>query len=83
MFDYWKTVSYGKLDLTCSRVFGWFQQKQTLADHLQLGGANPFGRHEKMQACIDAANADPTFPAPTVASSFYGIIAIWNDAEDT
>src|SRR5438105_8317277 len=83
MFDYWKTMSYGQLDLTGSRVFGWFQQTQTLADHRLLGGANPAGRHEKMQACIDAASADPSFPASTVASDFYGIVAIWNDGEDT
>src|SRR5436190_24369257 len=58
MFDYWRDMSYGAIDLTGSRVFGWFTQPQTLADHRNLGGANPGGRDQKMQACIDAASSN-------------------------
>jgi hypothetical protein len=79
MFDYWKSMSYGKLDLTGSKVFGWFTMKEKLADHLVLGGANPAGRHDKLQSCITAASSDPNFAAN--AGQFYGVAAIWNDAE--
>jgi hypothetical protein len=34
--DYWKDVSFGNLDLTGSRVFGWFTMNHTTADVSQL-----------------------------------------------
>ena len=27
VFDYWKDISYGAIDLTGSRVFGWYKMK--------------------------------------------------------
>jgi hypothetical protein len=83
MFDYWRDMSYGAVDVTGSTVHGWYVMPYTLGDHLQLGGANPGGRPQKLQACIDAAAQDPNFPAAAIASSYYGIVAIWNDAQDT
>jgi hypothetical protein len=31
LFDYWSQISGGRLDLTGSRVFGWYRVSQTVA----------------------------------------------------
>lgn len=36
MCDYWRTVSAGALDLTGSRVFGWFQMNRSSDEVLRL-----------------------------------------------
>jgi hypothetical protein len=79
VFDYFKDVSYGAIDLTGSTVHGWYTMPFTLQQHLNLGGPQPGGRPQKLQACVDAAMKDPHFPASMIASSYYGIVVFWND----
>ena len=59
MFDYWKEMSFGNVDLTGSKVFGWFDLPLTFDEYTKLGGEQPFGRPKKFQACVDAARDVP------------------------
>jgi hypothetical protein len=72
MFDYWKDMSFGNVDLTGSKVFGWFDLPLTFDEYDKLGGEQPFGRPKKFQACVDASRGVPY-------SDFYGTIVVWND----
>lgn len=53
--DYWRTVSFNSLDLTGSRVFGWFTMSHTSAELSQLNF--PSQRSVPLQWGIDAARA--------------------------
>jgi M6 family metalloprotease-like protein len=79
LYDYWKIQSYGAIDLSGSSVFGWYTLPYTVAQLNNLGGSQPGGRPQKIQACVDAAMNDSSFPAWTIFSSYYGIAVIWNN----
>jgi M6 family metalloprotease-like protein len=83
LYDYWKTVSYGNIDLSGSSVFGWYTLPYTAAELNNLGGPQPGGRAQKIQACVDTAMNDPAFPAWTIFSSYYGIAVMWNNPGQT
>jgi hypothetical protein len=83
LYDYWKTMSYGNIDLSGSSVYGWYTLPYTSAELNNLGGPQPTGRAQKIQACVDTAMNDPAFPASTIFSYYYGIAVMWNNPGQT
>ncbi|KAA0776194.1 hypothetical protein DT250_04260 [Bacillus sp. AR2-1] len=71
MFDYWHDISYGAIDLTYSKVFGWLQLPYTLATDKQRT------RMQRITSAIDAVKNQVDF------SPFYGIIVILNAQVDS
>ena len=76
VFDYYKDISYGAIDLTGSRVFGWWTMKYSFFND----GAKPAGRcpNEKARCAwiteaIRLANENHESLSP-----FYGVIAVVN-----
>jgi hypothetical protein len=67
LFDYWRDVSYGRIDLTGSRVLGWYTMPFTLAEQ----STKP--RWQKIQDCVDSVPS-----AVNLAGSY--IAAIMNVA---
>ncbi len=72
-FDYWRDVSFGNLDLTGSRVFGWF----TMPSH-KLSDLAGLGRGSFVSWGTDAAQANHVDLSP-----FFGIIVVFNAATDS
>jgi hypothetical protein len=72
-FDYWRDVSFGNLDLTGSKVFGWF----TMNNH-KLQDIAGLGRGSFVSWGIDAAQANGVDLSP-----FFGIIVVFNVATDS
>jgi hypothetical protein len=63
-FDYWRDVTYGTIDLTGSRVFGWFTIPQTTADYEQLRPSFPAARWTLLSWGLAAAQANAVDLAP-------------------
>ncbi|QJR12074.1 hypothetical protein DSM104443_03157 [Usitatibacter rugosus] len=72
MFDFWRDMSFGKVDLTGSKVFGWFDLPLTFDEFNKLGGEPPAGRDEKLELCRKAAKG-------VKLDDFYGTVVVWND----
>jgi hypothetical protein len=64
--DYWSALSYGNVDLSGSRVFGWYDLGKTAAQ-LQAEG-----RDAHISDCINAAAHD------TDLATYYNAIAVYN-----
>jgi hypothetical protein len=79
VFDYIADMSGGAVDMTGSTVHGWYSMTDSLATHFQLGSADGGASDAKAQTCLNAAAADPTFPAADIAT-YYGIITVFNDS---
>jgi hypothetical protein len=79
LFDYWKTVSYGQLDLTGTVVKGWYTAEKPAGTPLTVAQWNALSRADKIDACGTAARSDVNF------NNFTGIIVLTNQtglAED-
>jgi M6 family metalloprotease-like protein len=66
VLDYWQQVSYGALDLSGSKVFGWYQLDHTLAEQV------PLTYDQQLQKIYAVAKGDVDF------KNFYGIVAVYN-----
>jgi hypothetical protein len=71
VFDYWKDVSYGRIDLTGSKVFGWFRMDHTLAAGKKLD------RTQRFRAGVAAARK-----AGVNLSNYFRVIVIINAEMD-
>ena len=74
LYDYWRDVSYGQIDLSGSEVFGWYQMKYSFF----LDGLDPFkngtqGRFAWIAEAIRLAGANGVD-----LSRFYGVIVAVN-----
>jgi M6 family metalloprotease-like protein len=67
MHHYWREVSYGSVDLTGSRVVGWYQLQQPMVYYFQDGNSSQPNLGRIFQDCTAAAQADISF------SEFAGI----------
>jgi hypothetical protein len=74
MFDYWRDMSGGTVDLTGSQVFDWTPMSLSLTS--AQAQTWPAFRYDLTKACIDAHDPTVNF------SGFYGIIAITNASID-
>jgi len=77
-FDYWKDMSYGKLDLTGTVVKGWYEMPYTVAEWVALVGSKTATfdpRPKELNACASQAVGDIDF------SKFAGVIALTNAAD--
>jgi hypothetical protein len=74
LFDYWKTVSYGQLDLTGTVVKGWYIAERPAGTQLTVAQWNALTRAQKIDACGTAARADVNF------NNFTGIIVLTNQS---
>jgi hypothetical protein len=72
-FDYWRDVSYGNLDLTGSKVFGWF----TMNTH-KVQDLVGLGRSSFVSWGIDTARLNSVDLSP-----FFGIIVVFNVSTDS
>jgi Metallo-peptidase family M12B Reprolysin-like len=71
MFDYWRDVSYGQVNLAGSQVLGWYTTGKTTA---QVAADS---RPQKLKDCFDTAKA----ANPNLSGSLsgkYGVIAVYN-----
>jgi len=66
LFDYWKAVSYGQLDLTGTVVKGWYTLDKTVAEWQALT------RSQKIDTCASAALGDVDF------NNFAGVVTLTN-----
>jgi hypothetical protein len=66
VYDYWKTVSYGNLDLTGSVVKGWYTADKTVAEF------NVLPRNSQLSVCASKALPDVDF------SKFTGVVVLTN-----
>ena len=69
--DYWKDVSYGSIDLTGSKVFGWYRMQYSFFKDGTAGRATWIAEAKRL---MQAAGED--------LSQFYGIIAVVNGNVD-
>ena len=67
LFDYWKDVSYGQLDLTGTVVKGWYTAKTT------VGAFNSMPRSQQIDICATEAVNDVDF------SKFTGVYVVVNN----
>jgi len=75
-FDYWRDVSFGNLDLTGSKVFGWYAMpNHTTQDLVGLR------RDSFVTWGIEAARANGVKDAEL--STFFGFIVVFNVATDS
>lgn len=72
-FDYWRDVSFGHLDLTGSKVFGWF----TMNNH-KVQDLPGLGRNSFVSWGIDTARLNGVDLSP-----FFGIIVVFNVVTDS
>ena len=74
LYDFWRDVSYGNLDLAGSEVFGWYTMKYSFvldgADHFKNGKQ---GRSAWIVEAIRLAGANSVD-----LSKFYGVMAVVN-----
>lgn len=70
--DYWREVSCNNLDLTGSRVFGWFTMNHVASDVNQL--RFPGERYKLVEWGIDAARANGVDLSP-----FRSVLVVHND----
>jgi hypothetical protein len=73
--DYWREVSCNNLDLTGSRVFGWFTMNHAASDVNQL--RFPGERYKLVEWGIDAARANGVDLSP-----FRNVLVVHNDGVD-
>ena len=75
---YWKEVSYGKINLTGSRVVGWYNLPQPRSYYLHINerGLEAFKLERAVKDCTAAADADVFFP------DFDGINLFFNQQGD-
>lgn len=71
LFDYWRDMSYGTLDLTGSKVFGWFTMTHTRQWYLDEGKTEDI-RLPVIQDCLNAAESSVTF------SPYWGVLVVLN-----
>lgn len=67
LFDYWKDVSYGKLDLTGTVVKGWYTAQKT------VGEFNNLPRDQQIDVCAKEAVNDVDF------NKFAGVYVVVNN----
>jgi hypothetical protein len=82
VFDYWKDISYGAIDLTGSKVFGWWKMQYSyFKDALNPSGKCGSGQ----QRCAWITEAKRLAKENGVdLSPFYGVIAVMNaNADDS
>lgn len=82
VFDYWKDISYGAIDLTGSRVFGWYKMKYSYFKD----SASPSGKcGDGKPRCAWITEAIRLAKENGVdLSPFYGVIAVMNaNADDS
>ena len=70
---YWRTVSYGLIDLAGSKVVGWYSMPITFEQWPDRGSM--------IQTCVDAARNDPT--NPYVVPPGHRTVAFVNDCRDS
>ncbi len=76
-FDYFRQVSYGNIDMTGSKVFGWFDTpKHSTRDLTTL--KYPSGRSTLHDWGIEVAKANDIDLTP-----FYGVLVIFNSTTDS
>ncbi|MFI7634947.1 choice-of-anchor P family protein [Nonomuraea sp. NPDC049400] len=66
VFDYWKDVSYGNLDLTGTIVKGWYTADKTVAEF------NVLNRASQIDVCASKADPDIAF------EDFAGVVVLTN-----
>jgi hypothetical protein len=76
MVDFFADMSHGQIDLSGSKVFGWYTLSQKRADYTG-GGPNPAGR----QALVDWAKQSATSHGVTLAD-FFGVVVCMNVPTD-
>jgi hypothetical protein len=84
MVDYFRDVSHGRLDLSGSRVFGWYTLDKSSADYVG-SGANQKGREDLVNWARQAAKAgqqEPVHVDPVDLSAFYGVVICMNVQTD-
>jgi hypothetical protein len=64
LFDYWRDVSYGRIDLTGSRVFGWYTMPYTLEEQ------STKSRGQNIQDCVNSSHVN--------VAGYYSVAAIVN-----
>jgi hypothetical protein len=74
--DYWAAMSYDKLDMSDSQVYGWITLPISLSEMKKLS------RFDKTQRCIDAVAATLGLGESLVFSLHDGFIAIVNASVD-
>lgn len=83
LWDYFDKVSSQRLDVSGSRVFGWFTLPVTEAEILQRNNSAPVTRSKTAQDCRTAAAVGLARQGLTVDPSQYvGVISIINMAAD-
>src|SRR5262245_29410871 len=70
VFDFWRDVSYGNLDLTGTIVKGWYTAQKKVAEWDVLP------RDQQLDTCASEADADVDF------SDFSGVVVLTNHAND-
>jgi hypothetical protein len=71
MFDYWSDMSFGNVDLTGSRAFGWFEVDLSLEEYKDRIEDGNEGRSKSHRDCVHSAKG-------VSLNGFYGTIVIWN-----
>src|SRR5262245_43905957 len=72
LFDFWKDVSYGNLDLTGTVVKGWYTAQMTVGEFNAIP-QTPAGRAQQIDVCTKEAIHDADF------SKFAGVYVVVNN----
>lgn len=76
MVDFFRDMSHGQLDLSGSRVFGWYTLDMNRSDYLAGGDINK-GRNDLIASAREAASADLTKNGP-----FFSVVVCMNVPTD-
>ena len=76
MVDFFRDMSHGKLDLSGSRVFGWYTLDKNRSDYIADGDINK-GRADLIEWARQAASADLT-----ANGSFFSVVVCMNVPTD-
>jgi hypothetical protein len=76
MVDFFRDMSHGILDLSGSKVFGWFKLKQKESDYTG-SGANPAGRNQLIQWARDKAVEEKV-----KVGDFFSVVVVLNKDTD-
>ena len=58
-FDFWRDVSYGNLDLTGTRVFGWYTVKDANGQYMTSAQFTGLTTDHQVDRCVATAQEDP------------------------
>jgi hypothetical protein len=81
MVDYFRDVSHEKLDLSDSRVFGWYTRDKKRSEYTG-SGPNPDGRRELINWARQAAAADNDDPDSFSKFKHVGVVVCMNVPTD-